>query len=178
MREKDPRYNEYIKRRLRRLERKRLRKKKIHIIYDEDASQYKGTQASRKKHRPFLPSLPKNFSIVNNTTETVRYFNVLINQILRDSRIREIYFDFTDVEEITIDALMYLLAIIKFLKSNIWSFSGNIPKNKNARELFLQSGFLKMIRHSNIPVEPKDNIYMVAGDKANPQISAAICQFI
>ena len=173
MRKKNPKYKQYLKRRLFSLEKKRLRKKnrRKHVTMDS---------SSKIIHEDenYISVIPSNFSIVNNEKETIRYFNELINRILRNESIGRIFFNFSNVEHMTADALMYLLAILKFLKCHVWEFSGNFPAQGGPRELFCQSGFLKAIKNHNVTIAPKDSLYMCIGNNANSCATADVCRFM
>lgn len=174
MRRTDPRYNRYYKRRLLAKEKHRLRTKK----HGKNGHTYQTKSIVIPKDGRYISKVPTIFSIVNNPKETIRYFNELINNILRNESIGRVFFNFRDVEQLTADALMYLLAILKFLKCRVWEFSGNIPIQETPKELFCQSGFLRMIRSHNISIASKDLMYMCAGNSANSRETANVCRFL
>lgn len=172
MRKNDPRYRYYLLRQRKKQERARIRSKQYRY---RRAAESVEEETSEK---PYPSHIPENFSIVHNSTETIRYFNVLIHHILRHQEIKKVFFDFSRVTRMTVDALMYLLAILKFLKCNIWEFSGNLPLDEKARSLFVQSGFLKKIGQHNVAIKPKGLMYMCSGHKADPIESSKICGFL
>ena len=173
MRKKDPGYNRYYKRRLLSMEKQRLKRKNYHKHSLDSQANVAIPEDGR-----YISTIPTVFSIVDNPKKTVKYFNELINNILRNESIGRVFFNFRDVEHLTVDALMYLLAILKFLKCRVWEFSGNIPLREAPKELFCQSGFLRMIRNQNVAIAPNDLMYMCAGNNANSKETANVCRFI
>ena len=174
MKKNSSKYNRYIKRRLQSLEKQRIKKKR----YRRRTHYVANAPAPLPEDGTLVSNIPSIFSIVDNPTRTIRYFNELINNILRNESIGRVFFNFREVEYLTVDALMYLLAILKFLKCRVWEFLGNIPLQEGPKELFCQSGFLKMIRRNNVAITPKNLMYMCAGNNANRLETANVCRFI
>lgn len=169
-------YNQFLKRRLKSLEKKRLKRKNrasIHIRYEDHSERHIINKDM------FVSVVPSNFSIIENSLETIRYFNNLIHSTLRSNSVHRVFFQFEDVCHITPDALIYLLAILKFAKCSIREFSGNLPKAPKPREVFVQSGFLKKISNSRVPVDMKTNNYlMCAGNVGSVDDTKLACQFL
>lgn len=92
------------------------------------------------------------------------------------------FFDLSEVENVTIDAIMYLLAIIKNLQNyglTKHNYSGNMPKCEFIRKKFIESGFLKFV-NSRVPsVVTNDNkIAIRTGHKNDSIVLKEICDFI
>lgn len=174
MHKNNPHYIQYCKRRLAKLERSRKRRKRY--AKSSTAMSNGNTKVGTKK--PYTSLVPSFFSIVNNANETIHYFNCLINHIFRDPAIQKVCFDFSQVEKMTIDALMYLLAILKFLRCKVEVYSGNIPVQSEPRELFLQSGFLKRISRHKVDVIPNGRFYMCIGNLADGIETKQVCDYL
>ena len=81
--------------------------------------------------------------------ETIAFFNSIISFITnRLNYGKKLYIDISSIENLTIDALMYLLAIVNNMNSKVrnkFSISGNVPKNPAIRKLFNESGFFSFV---------------------------------
>jgi hypothetical protein len=118
------------------------------------------------------------FSIIKNTNESLAFFDQF-NQGVSDSK--PIIFDVSNVEEITIDTLLYFLASKERLKKNGIDFfmKGNFPKDQSAAKKFINSGFLEYMSHVKNSVKKKseDCVQIHAGSKSNPEIAKKLCVF-
>ena len=89
----------------------KINKQQCDRCKDNDNTAAKAT----KKHieRVIVPTV---FSIVENAEVTLKFFNEA-HDLMKTLKMREsIYFDFEAVERITVDAVMYLIALIKNMK--------------------------------------------------------------
>lgn len=110
-----------------------------------------------KKDQDFKFFAPENFSIMNNPTETIGYFNEVISKINEKVHHKlTISFLFNSVKDITIDAVMYMLAITKNTKKN-HNTRGSYPEDNNAKSLFMNSGFLKYVFSNKNIINPSSN---------------------
>ena len=138
---------------LKRLIQKRLRKvlKKRRRVDDDEShvkskkQQYskRSKKLSKQLHKNQSVSVcpPTNFSIVNNSLETLTFYQNMMNTF---EEIHPVYLDVSNTEKITIDALLYLLAVVNQMKfRNIpVHLRGNLPKKMDVRKKFVESGFL------------------------------------
>ena len=126
---------------------------------------------------------PKNLSLNDNEEETIDFFEKALDVGKKCSVDHSIYFDLENVENITADAVMYIIAFINnfkrltILKTHI---AGNLPNNNFAR-LFLEDvgfysyvGGLKRTHSSNI----KDRFQISHGKNADGELAGKICDFI
>ncbi len=118
------------------------------------------------------------FSIRNNPDETICFLNDIKNSC---SNNKAVYVDISNVQEITVDALLYLLALIdniRFRKTHFY-IQGNLPKALKAKELFIESGFLKYVNNHNIKTISAnvDCMQIYDGRKAEPEIAKNLCLF-
>lgn len=131
-------------------------------------------------------TLPENFSILNNSDKTIECCNTIIddtNKIISIGNKRNnLHIDMSNVKYITIDALMYLLAIIKNIKlpdyRNIY-WRGNLPKDVKVRQIVQESGFLQFFKTtpSNIK-HSSENVEIHAGNMVDSRINKKICDFV
>lgn len=104
-------------------------------------------------------NVPNVFSIVENSEETICFFNNLIKtiedlrkkkMIINISKLKYIFkIQMTDVQKITGDALMYLLTVIKNTRNKKFlpiNWVGDFPKDSNIKEFLQDSGFLEYMK--------------------------------
>lgn len=83
--------------------------------------------------------------------------------------------------ELSIDALMYLLAIINNLSENFQiKFSGNVPTDHRIKSLFVKSGFYRFVKHSpSIPISTSsDTIQIVSGNNSDVKTAQKMSDFM
>lgn len=125
------------------------------------------------KESPIYLNVPTNFDVFDNQNEVLKFFEKiksLLNEIKWDERI---VFDFSKVEKISIDAIMYMIAFAKkYAKSNI-SYLLTKPKNKKCNRFFLKCGIGKFLKEKQEEFEEDTAEYytiifgnIVDGDKA------------
>jgi hypothetical protein len=110
-----------------------------------------------KKNQEFKFLAPEIFSIMDNPKETIEYFNDVIKKI--DEKFHHkltINFLLQKVNKITIDAIMYMLAITKNTKKN-HNTRGSYPVDNEAKALFMNSGFLKYVYSNKNIINPSPN---------------------
>lgn len=125
---------------------------------------------------------PDNFSFINNTKETARFFNDVIRT--RDS-IKEptsIFIDSKGVVKLEADALMYLIAVMydtyQSKEKNV-IFRGSVPQDKNAFSMFNRSGFTKYVQYKRTEIVPTtENIQICDGKMQDSKKAKEICQYI
>lgn len=130
-------------------------------------------------------SMPRIMSLTENSEQTIDYFNKIIATVNRTipKNYKAILIDATEVEVITIDSLMYLLAIVislKNVKGNVNEFRGNLPKNENAKKIFKESGFLNFVQN-NIDISNitnKDRLQILTGKDVDGEIIKKLIKFV
>lgn len=134
--------------------RNRLRSKKKSYINNNNRKKDK----ELPRYKTFY--IPKIFSIIKNPEETIQFLNNLINHVERvrktlKSKLKDNNFKITfslnmdNTIEITGDALMYLLTIIRNTresKSLPVDWIGNFPKNEKMKKFLQNSGYLKYMK--------------------------------
>ena len=158
---------------------KRLQKKNKYKLKRKN-NIYTGKR-SKKERRVFL-SVPKIFSITNNPNETLDFFNGVYDIIEKLTFKEEIYFNLYDVNIITVDAIMYLIALIKNtkrLKVLQINCSGNIPQSESARKVIETSGFYNYVSPQyKVENTVNSNINISSGYEADPELVGGICDFV
>ena len=103
---------------------------------------------------------PKKFSIIDNSTEIIPFFENMKNTIYKSQLV---FLDMTEIDNLTIETILYILAIFEFFNSkNIkYSISGNIPKNKECAEILLNSGFYKYVKSKFTNNKPNDDFLQI-----------------
>lgn len=89
---------------------------------------------------------PELFSIVDNTSTTLGFFNKLESIAYIYHRI---YIDLEKVENITPETVLYLLLLVeKVTKNPKIRISGNAPASAKCRDIFINSGFYDFVYSS------------------------------
>lgn len=101
--------------------------------------------------------IPKIFSIIKNPEETIKFLNIIIYEVEKirkkalgkDKTVRTFSLNMENTSEITGDALMYLLTIIKNTRGDKFvsiNWLGNFPKDENIKKFLQNSGYLKYMK--------------------------------
>ena len=137
---------------------------------------------TEKKYYTF--HAPLKFSIVNNPEEAVRFFNEIIS-FISDKRNsgKRLFIDNSKVSELTIDALMYLLAISNNIITsfnNRCTFSGNAPQDSNAKKLFEESGFYNFVKRQGggSLAKSDDTVQIISGESCDTDLAKRLSDFV
>lgn len=162
----------WLDRRSRRLKKKR--KKKRHIFVQNS------TDKENKEY--YVARAPKMFSFVDNTEETIKYFMDIKKEIEKRKHNEVFFLDSSDVEQVTTDALIFVLAILYNLKLSVimnYGFSGNLPKEKRAENVYLESGFMNYVNSKKAGMTKVDNkVQILSGMYTDPDVARKICDFV
>lgn len=96
---------------------------------------------------------------------------------------KSLYIDISKIKVLTIDALMYLLAMINNLKRNFqsnYTFSGNMPNDPNIKDLLIKSGFFQYVRYTGKGFLERnaDNVQIVSGENVATAVAKKISDFV
>ncbi len=119
------------------------------------------TYADRvKKRRKVELKAPANFSIINNPDETLSFFRDYYRHVRED---RRIFFDMSDVSQMTEDAILYMLSRFHYSEKAMGHdyVSGNVPQNLRCRELLMESGFYDHVNYSGRITTGENNIFKI-----------------
>ena len=121
---------------------------------------------------------PSNFSIYSNPEGTLSFFAQIEEKIRYGS---PVYFDMQNIEILTIDAIMYFLAMLKKIKvlKIIYAFRGSMPKNMSCELLLRASGFFDYVTSHISPDLTRDSsiIQINTGQYAETAIVERLCVF-
>jgi len=175
LRIKDPRYKQW---------KKYQNEKKLIIRTKKRKNKKKRNGKKRIVYQQI--TAPEHLSLISNSEETIAYFNKAI-RILKNkeniNKVSALLFNCKNVQYLSIDALMYLLAIIKNFKnvfSGIREVKGNLPDNKDMKEKFLASGFLSFVNSDikEITHEQKKNLKISTGNNVSTEDAAKLIDFV
>lgn len=125
---------------------------------------------------------PEVLSFINNTDDTAAFFNRFLLELKKHHYNRAFRFDIKNVLEITIDSLMYILAITRNFKgiNNLnYSFYGNQPLALQPKKLLNESGFYGYVYGDERHFKPNSNrIHILNGNTTDRDVAAYICDFI
>lgn len=125
--------------------------------------------------------VPSNFSFIENATETIDFFYDIVNEI-KKKKFKNIFFiDSLNVNSVTVDALIYLIAIMQNININYemqYTFKGNLPKMKSAVQIYQESGFMSYVQSKSkrLPVST-NKMQIISGNKNDPIVTSELCKF-
>ena len=134
--------------------RKRRRYNKIHKILRYQRSIRKRFKISNKYHSSSYYNdlkknskfeVPSNFNLYNNTDEVIRYINSTKEYIKNVNYNTSAYFDLSNVTNIDNGGIGLLLCLVNFLSRHRVTSMGNLPKDVEAKNIFVQSGFFEHV---------------------------------
>ena len=173
-------YRQWKARQNRKNLRKRTRRKRIK--QEKCAAIIRRNRLIHQIRIPF--HAPEIFSFTENPDGTTKFFGELTEFITnRNNFEKSLFIDISHIRVLTIDALMYLLAIVSNLNKNFkskYAFSGNYPQDPKVRALMKASGFHQFV-HSNDSeqiVRDVNNLQIVSGDRVSTEYAKRICDFV
>lgn len=162
------------------VKRKKIRFKKKHKINEQNVVK-KRKNIKKTWTRTFIA--PSNFSLINNSFEVIHFFSKIDKEIKKcEAQIIKVFFDMSNVTEITVDSLIYLIAIIKNIKketNKIYLFSGNIPNDEECSRIVKESGFLLQMESTNVQtIKNSSKLKICSGNSVDVNTLRSICDFI
>ena len=136
----------------------------------------------RRRNTPAIDWLvaPNIFSIVENAVESLSYLSKC-GELLRLGH--HVGFDLARVTQLTPDMIPLLIALVSDKNyRGQGHVHGNLPREKEPRELFVTSGFLKFVRTTRKNREYIDHEHclltndLLSGEEAEGKASAEICK--
>lgn len=133
---------------------------------------------SKGRQREFRA--PENFSFFSNPNETLEYISSIQKAVLDGYPVKIVM---EPIKKLSIDAIMYFLAILKRLKlSGVnYSFVGSMPDEQDSNQLLRISGFLDYVhtrsRRADLNRE-SDVVKIISGKTANPKTAKKMCDFV
>lgn len=139
---------------------------------------------SRNKNNEEVFNVPKDFSIRDNPEETISFFNnVMKYSNTTEEEYGRIRFVLTQVQHVTVDAIMYLIAVMNNIKTkcNTIEYRGDIPYKEDVKQLFIDSGFFDMLSIKNEytrRMRNKNSICIKTGKQVDNDIIKVLCDFV
>jgi len=123
---------------------------------------------------------PSNFSLYQNPNETLKYIEDIKIAVKNSMPVR---IDMEQIEVLSIDTIMYFLAILKKLKVTglNYSCSGSLPKNEECKHLLRASGFLNYVKSKDrrADLTHESNIVrIISGQNSDGETASKICSFV
>lgn len=122
---------------------------------------------------------PEDFSIFGNPEQSLSFFSDIETRVEFGS---PIYFEMKSIEKLSIDTIMYFLALLKRIKSSkvACGFRGSVPSNRKCRDLLESSGFFKYVYSGRTKKDlshTSEVVQITNGQKADDSIAKKICDF-
>ncbi|MBR5023413.1 MAG: hypothetical protein IKY18_09570 [Oscillospiraceae bacterium] len=135
------------------------------------------------KSNRLIVCAPRELCLFDSTDTTLNFFDDVIEKIKQCGPRYTLYFDLSQVEVITPDAVMYLIAIINNTKKvRVFEIAceGNMPKNQAARAVFQDVGFFKFVSAPYARKLNDSNGFMKIhnGTDADNILAGAFCEFV
>lgn len=122
---------------------------------------------------------PKNFSIVENTDETLKFFDRLIELVEKKVNIE---LDMTKVESLTPGTILYLISLFRewYEDGLKYKIRGDAPKNEECQELFVKSGFYQYVESEvSKNIKADKNIFTIKeGNKCEPLLATKFIKHV
>ena len=110
-----------------------------------------------RREKPFLVhSAPLNFSLINNTNETLGYFAEMERKFKSKENLE---IDISKVDDLTPDTIALLVASINdkdFVHES--HYRGNAPQKRELQKLFTQSGFYNFVSNMGVNKRSEENM--------------------
>lgn len=124
---------------------------------------------------------PLIFSFTINPQDTIGFFNLLIKEIRKQKVKQDFFVDSSKILSVTIDALIYMIAIAYNISTNEkmrYSLCGNLPNDENAKSKFTNSGYLGYFSSKRLKLtQSKDKLKILYGTKNDPYQAKLICDY-
>jgi anti-sigma regulatory factor (Ser/Thr protein kinase) len=132
---------------------------------------------SKEKYKKL--EAPENFSIFDNPEESLSFFYDIETRVEFG---HPVYFEMSNIENLSIDTVMYFLALLKRIKSSrvAYGFKGSVPSNTDCRHLLESSGFLRYVNSGRTKKDfthESQVLQITNGQKADDSIAKRICDF-
>lgn len=124
---------------------------------------------------------PKVFSFIMNPIETISFFCSLITDIKNGSHNNTYFLNSENVVEVTTDALVYIITIIRNIKINRikqYRFVGNLPNIPSVQDVYIKSGFFNYVKSTKkSAVKDNDVVQIICGTNTDQAVAKEICLF-
>lgn len=129
-----------------------------------------------------IKTVPENFSFLTNPEETIDFFAGIIEEIQKRKFREEFFFDSSNVKNVSVDALIYLIAIMQNIKVNRemqYTFKGNLPECEDAKKIYRESGFMDYVKSKakRLP-NNTEKMKIISGEKNESVNAGDMCKFV
>lgn len=171
---------QFLDERSRKLGRKKRRERKRRRYISADAGK---SVLRRENNQPdYIFSVPEQFSFTENLEETAVFFSYMVEKIKKAFPSSTFLIESKDVIMVTTDVIMYLIALMrnyKVCRKRMYSFYGTYPDDKMARQVYIESGFLKFVKSRSKKLPENNSKMSIMSGKKNDAVSAgAMCNFV
>lgn len=157
---------------------KRIKKGRPHQTNLQSYDRGKKRLAHNLRKRKYtLITAPQTFSFQRSPEEAGKFFIKLESAAEKQSPIR---IDLSQVELITIDTLLYLLAILDRYEARRVDHhvEGNVPKHQEAYKSFQESGFINYVSRQTPSNNNPAVQQIIAGDTVDQEIAKQLCNLV
>ena len=131
----------------------------------------------------FVVHAPKILDLIHNRNESLDFFAEAISATKLCKKGQHIYFDLSSITVISVESVMYLIAIlrnIKRIEAHNIICEGNSPQDYDARQLLINSGFYSYVycKGLNPKAKGKESIRITEGKRADGVLAGQVCEFI
>lgn len=139
----------------------------------------KGKMLTNKQ--AIIMNAPKTFSFFDNNGPTIALFNS-VKRYISCSNCYKLVYNLTYVEKITIDVIMYMIALsIDVRKSKPYlMFTLKLPSDPSVKDFIKKCGLKQFVKGNNeyIVEDCKDYYTIAIGSQADTEITKSICEFV
>ena len=137
-------------------------------------------QGRGRRHTVKAPAV---LSLIDNTEETLGYFDEIFQVAKRCALNDKIYFDLSAITKITAESVMYIIALIRNIKRTKLlkvGCEGNFPTESSARSVIEKVGFYRYVRTTThkLLMDDTSQIQISEGLLADVELSQKICDFV
>lgn len=128
--------------------------------------------------------VPKDFNLSSNANEVSNFFNKIIlfmTKHINDDNYICIEYDMKDVKNVSIDALMYMLALSNYIpKKARYKFYIILPLDEKIKSFILSTGMNDYVNNGDSFKCPLNKNYypLNLGNKVQNDIAQSICDFV
>ncbi|MBR4901858.1 MAG: hypothetical protein IKZ46_13045 [Victivallales bacterium] len=135
---------------------------------------------SRQRGNAVKAKAPVVFDLEKATAEMLEFFHT-VRETIRDGKPIDI--DMSDVTDISVSSLLYLVAIMQDakLRGDVMDVHGNMPVHKRSRDIMEASGFFNYVRRqsSTLPFFKTTSILQItSGRQHDSMLVSKLCAFI
>ncbi len=122
---------------------------------------------------------PATFSLIENTTEVISYFDKAKKSLATDIPVD---FDLSKIVKMGPETLTYLCAFINEDKlTHNTALKGNTPKDPKVKEMFQKSGFYNFVMLDSVPEYysreiADDMIHRITREKVESELAGLVCK--